>query len=86
VKHTQVEYQHAQREDVEENPEVEQEAPRRRLELEMPDFRFQIADFRSQNEKDSLRYQESEIYNLKSAITSAFLSCRSASRPTGRRL
>jgi hypothetical protein len=29
VKYAQVEYQHAQREDVEENPEVEQEAPRR---------------------------------------------------------
>jgi hypothetical protein len=32
VKDAQVDYQHHQREDVEENPEVEQKAPRRCLE------------------------------------------------------
>ncbi|PYX68139.1 MAG: hypothetical protein DMG78_25980, partial [Acidobacteria bacterium] len=61
VKHTQVEYQHAQREDVEENPEVKQEAPRRRLELEMPDFRFQILDLRMKRTRSANK-------NLKSTI------------------
>jgi hypothetical protein len=40
VKHAQVDYQHDQRENVEENPEVKQKAPRRRLELEVLDFRL----------------------------------------------
>src|SRR5579864_118398 len=46
VKDPQVDYQHAHREDVEENPEVEQKAPRRRLKSEILDFRFQIIDLR----------------------------------------
>ena len=41
VEDTQVEYQHAQREDVEENPEVEQEAPRQCLGIsQILDCRF----------------------------------------------